>query len=70
VGTLWSGDGGDYVWLIICSGLLAFNCDDMPIVYLQCMKYVVVQGAAEITPTFRKITVGSPKQVVGFGPFR
>jgi hypothetical protein len=28
------------------------------------------QGAAEITPTFRKITVGSPKQVVGCGPFR
>jgi hypothetical protein len=30
----------------------------------------VVQGAAEITPTFRKITVGSPKQIVGCGPFR
>jgi hypothetical protein len=30
----------------------------------------IVQGAAEITPTFRKITVGSPKQVVGCGPFR
>jgi hypothetical protein len=29
-----------------------------------------VQGAAEITPTFRKITVASPKQVVGCGPFR
>jgi hypothetical protein len=27
-------------------------------------------GATEITPTFRKITVGSPKQVVGWGPFR
>jgi hypothetical protein len=27
-------------------------------------------GAAEITPTFRKITVGSPKQLVGCGPFR
>jgi hypothetical protein len=29
-----------------------------------------VQGTAEITPTFRKITVGSPKQLVGCGPFR
>jgi hypothetical protein len=29
-----------------------------------------VQGAAEITPTFRKIAVGSPKQIVGCGPFR
>jgi hypothetical protein len=30
----------------------------------------VVQSAAEITPTFRKIAVGSPKQIVGCGPFR
>jgi hypothetical protein len=29
---------------------------------------LVIQGAAEITPTFRKITVGSPKQIVGCGP--
>jgi hypothetical protein len=29
----------------------------------------VLQGAVEITPTFRKITVGSPEQVVGCGPF-
>jgi hypothetical protein len=30
----------------------------------------IIQGAAEITPTFRKITVGSPKQIVGCDPFR
>jgi hypothetical protein len=30
---------------------------------------LVVQGAAEITPTFWKITVGSPKQAEGCGPF-
>jgi hypothetical protein len=27
-----------------------------------------VQGAAEITPTFRKISVGSPKQIEGCDP--
>jgi hypothetical protein len=32
--------------------------------------FLVIQGAAEITPTFRQITVGSPKQVVGCGPVR
>jgi hypothetical protein len=26
---------------------------------------LIIQGATEITPTFRKITVGSPKQVSG-----
>jgi hypothetical protein len=30
----------------------------------------IYTGAAEITPTFRKITVGSPTQIVGCGPFR
>jgi hypothetical protein len=29
-----------------------------------------IQGAADITPTFRKITVGSQKQLLGCGPFR
>jgi hypothetical protein len=39
-------------------------------VTIQNRTNLVVQGAAEITPTFRKITVGSPTQVVGCGPFR
>jgi hypothetical protein len=37
--------------------------------YTQQTAHVPVHEA-EITPTFRKVTVGSPKQVVGCGPFR
>jgi lysyl-tRNA synthetase class II len=39
-------------------------------IYIYIYIYMYIQGAAEITPTFRKIAVGSPKQVVGCGPFR
>jgi hypothetical protein len=35
---------------------------------LNLKRFAEVQGATEITPTFRKITVGSPKQVLGCGP--
>jgi hypothetical protein len=38
--------------------------------YIYIYIYIYIQGAAEITPTFRKITVGSPKQIVGCGSFR
>jgi hypothetical protein len=40
------------------------------ITVVKMLRLIVYTGAAEITPTFRKITVGSPKQVVGCGPFR
>jgi hypothetical protein len=36
----------------------------------KCLIITIIRDAAEITPTFRKITVGSPKQLVGCGPFR
>jgi hypothetical protein len=30
----------------------------------------LIQSAAEITPTFERFTVGSPKQIEGCGQFR
>jgi hypothetical protein len=36
----------------------------------QAKAHLNIQGAAEITPTIRRHTVGSPKQVEGCGPFR